>query len=138
MPSSSDHLERPQSQVSLPRPAKALEASWGPDTAYGGATRPECQAFGQCYPTSRVVQWFYPEFEIASGDVWTGQSTERHFWNLRGAFADDFIDMTWGQFPKGSTILSYVVLNRLDTSDSPRTLKRCEILLRRVLAHLPC
>ncbi|WP_422653083.1 YunG family protein [Brevundimonas sp.] len=141
MPSSTDHLaglglSRPESPESLPRLAEALEASWGPDTAYRGATRQESRAFGQCYPTSRVVQWFYPEFEIASGEVWTGQSTEWHFWNVRGGGADDSIDLTWAQFPEGSTIRSYVVLGRHDTSDSPPTLTRCEILLRRVLAHL--
>ena len=35
--------------------ARALRASWDSQTAYQGAVVPGNPAFGQCYPTSRVV-----------------------------------------------------------------------------------
>ena len=56
----------------LDRLRAALEASWNARTAYQGAVRPGNPAFGQCYPTARVVQHFFPAFEIACGDVDTG------------------------------------------------------------------
>lgn len=141
MPSSLDHLAslgltRPASPVSLLRLMRALDSSWGSDTAYRSEIRPGNRAFGQCYPTSRVVQWFYPDFEVARGEVWTGQTMEWHFWNVRGDGPEENIDLTWAQFPAGSTIRSCDILSRTDASDSPSTLTRCEILLRRVLAAL--
>ena len=74
--------------VELPALMRALEASWDHLTSYMWETRPDNPAYGQCYPTSRVVQWFYPEYEIAKGDVWTGASVEQHFWNVRGQDAN--------------------------------------------------
>ena len=117
--------------------AIALEASWDRRTAYGGVLEAGNPALGQCYPTSRVVQFFYPEVEIARGDVWTGSSTECHFWNIRGSGSDaEWIDLSWKQFPPGSVVRRFELLDSGLSGDSPATLERCALLLRRVLAHL--
>ena len=85
--------------VELPALTRALEASWDHLTSYMGETRPDNPAYGQCYPTSRVVQWFYPEYEIVKGDVWTGASVEQHFWNVRGQDANaEWLDLSWKHF----------------------------------------
>jgi hypothetical protein len=123
--------------VHLNRLAAALEASWDHRTAYRGITRPGNPAFGQCYPTSRVVQFFYPETEIARGDVWTGSGTECHFWNVRGSGSRaEWIDLSWKQFPPGSVVRRFELLDRRQYGDSPATLERCALLVRRVLSHL--
>ena len=117
--------------------ARALAASWDRRTAYRGAVRPDNPAFGQCYPTARVVQWLYPEYDIASGEVWTGSAVEHHFWNVRGCGADaDWLDLSWQQFPPGSVVRHHVVLDRSALGDSVATVERCVLLLRRVLLHL--
>ena len=116
---------------------RALEASWDWQTAYRGVIRPGNPAYGQCYPTSRVVQWFYPEYEIAKGEVWTGTGVEHHFWNVRGTGdAADRLDLSWQQFPAGSAVRSFVLLDRTALGDSEATVERCKLLLRRVLARL--
>jgi hypothetical protein len=123
--------------VRLARLAAAIEASWDQRTAYLGVTRFGNPAFGQCYPTARVVQFFYPEFEIARGEVWTGAGSECHFWNVRGAgAAAERIDLSWQQFPPGSHVRSFELLDRRCIGDSPPTVERCRLLLRRVFAHL--
>jgi hypothetical protein len=50
---------------------EALEASWDEATSYGCVSEAGNPALGQCYPTSWVVQQFYPEVEIVEGEVWT-------------------------------------------------------------------
>lgn len=121
----------------MARLAQALEASWDGLTAYRGVTLPNNPAYGQCYPTSRVVQYFYPETEIVCGEVCTGAGIERHFWNVIGSGAAvEWIDLSWQQFPAGSTIADYRILDRRSLGDSPATIDRCNLLLRRVLAHL--
>jgi hypothetical protein len=128
---------RPPGPVDIASLAAALEASWDHRTAYRGLVQPGNPALGQCYPTSRVVQFFYPEVEIACGDVWTGAATECHFWNIRGSGDQaEWIDLSWQQFPAGSVVQRYKLLDRRLLGDSPPTIERCELLLRRVLAHL--
>ena len=123
--------------VDLARLVQAIQASWDERTAYRGVTRAGNPAFGHCYPTARVVQWFLPETEIASGKVWTGSEMEHHFWNVRHVdVAPEWIDLSWQQFPPGSTVRSYWLLDRTALGDSPPTVERCALLLRRVLAHL--
>jgi hypothetical protein len=123
--------------IDLPVLTLALEASWGSLTSYRGATRPGNPAYGQCYPTSRVVQWFYPEYEIAKGEVWTGASIEQHFWNVRGAGKDaEWIDLSWKQFPAGSVVRQFSLLDRNSLGDSERAKERCALLLQRVLSYL--
>jgi len=127
----------PAGSIQIERLAPAIEASWDDRTAYQGVTKPGNPAFGQCYPTSRVVQWYFPEFEIACGDVWTGLSLECHFWNVRGSGEDlEKIDLTWSQFPSGSVVRRYEVLDRAKLGDSPATVERCALLLERVILNL--
>lgn len=117
--------------------AAALEASWDRRTAYQGVIRPGNPAFGQCYPTSRVVQWFYPELEIAKGEVWTGSSSEHHFWNVRETDSGaEWIDLSWKQFPPGSVVRHLILFDRNALGDSEGTQERCALLLQRVLTHL--
>ena len=123
--------------ISLARLKSALEASWVPGTAYLGACRAGNPALGQCYPTARVVQWFFPRFEIARGEVDTGAALERHFWNIDpGGNPPMHVDFTWQQFEGGSTVTGFDVVDRHALNDSPATVERCERLLERVLVHL--
>jgi hypothetical protein len=120
--------------VTLDRLRTALEASWDARTAYQSAVRPGNPAFGQCYPTARVVQHFFPALEIACGDVDTGVGLECHFWNV-GADGEH-VDLSWQQFPPGSAVVGYRLLDRDALGDSAPTIKRCELLLARVRAQL--
>lgn len=123
--------------VDLARLARAIEACWAPDTAYLGVSEPGNPALGQCYPTSRVVQWFHPAFEIARGTVWTGVSAECHFWNVRGASETaECVDLSWQQFPPGSVVQGFELLDRRQLGDGPGAIARCERLLGRVLGYL--
>ena len=138
-PQSSLALREPQptTPVALDKLSASIEASWDYRTAYRGITKPGNPAFGQCYPTARVVQFFYPEVEIASGVVLTGSGTESHFWNIRGSGDDaEWIDLSWQQFPPGSIVQGFELLDRRLLGDSPPTVERCALLLRRVLSHL--
>jgi hypothetical protein len=106
-------------------------------TAYKGVEHANNSALGQCYPTSRVVQHYFPETQIIKGIVWTGASEEVHFWNgLRVGQDWHHIDLTWQQFPAGSIVRELVVLGPLDLTDGPVTTKRCAILLKRVEDYL--
>ena len=130
-------FDGPNSRIDVARLKEAIEQSWDHRTAYQGVTRPDNPAYGQCYPTSRVVQHFYPEAEIACGDVWTCQGTERHFWNVIGTGDDaSWIDLSLQQFPPGSVVKTYEILDRNALGDSPPTVERCALLLRRVMACL--
>jgi hypothetical protein len=116
---------------------EALEASWDARTSYGGVWEEGNPALGQCYPTARVVQHFFPVSEIVRGTVWTGARQETHFWSElpteQGAIA---IDLTWQQFPSGSVVTDRELLDRHELGDGPSTIARCELLLTRVRAHL--
>lgn len=117
--------------------AEALEASWDHLTAYNGVFRPNNPALGQCYPTSRVVQHFYPDFEIARGEVWTGVSIERHFWNVRRTGERlQLVDLSWQQFPPGSVWQRFEILDRNALGDREETKVRCNLLLARVVEYL--
>lgn len=116
---------------------EALETSWDRQTAYEGIGRAGNPALGQCYPTALVVQHYYPATEIIKGKVWTGESEEIHFWNgLR--VGDDWchIDLSWQQFPQGSVVREFAVLDRQDLNDGDATIQRCALLLRRVEDYL--
>jgi hypothetical protein len=119
--------------------AEALAASWDARTAYLGVHVPGNPALGQCYPTARVVQWFYPAFEVAVGEVAAGDRVERHFWNIRGSGADaEWLDFSWMQFPPGARVTRFEMLDLQAVQDSPATQARCALLMERVLAHLGC
>jgi hypothetical protein len=116
---------------------EALAASWDQRTAYLEVDEAGNPALGQCYPTSRVVQHYYPATEIIKGKVWTGNAVEVHFWNgLR--VGDDWyhIDLSWQQFPVGSTVQAFEILERRELNDSEGTMQRCALLLRRVDDYL--
>jgi hypothetical protein len=116
---------------------QALEASWDSDTSYQGVVKPNNPAYGQCYPTARVVQHFFPETEVAEGEVWTGSEVERHFWNvLNHGGAEIHIDLTWRQFPIGSSVTGYALRDRSTFADGLETLSRVEVLLSRVMDRL--
>ena len=112
---------------------EALTASWDKQTAYLEIEEIGNPALGQCYPTSRVVQHYYPETEIIKGQVWSGKTREVHFWN--GARIGEkwyHIDLTWQQFPPGFVIQEFAVIERQELNDSERTIIRCALLLKRV------
>ena len=116
---------------------EALAASWDKRTAYLEVELVGNPALGQCYPTSRVVQRYYPETEIIKGKVWTGETADVHFWNgLR--VGDDWyhIDLSWQQFPAGSVIQEFSILERQELNDSQATMQRCELLFKRVDDYL--
>jgi hypothetical protein len=123
--------------VDLLRLRRALEASWSAETSYRGVVHPGNPALGQCYPTARVVQHFLPATEAVEGEVRTGEGIEAHFWNVvvhEGALLH--IDLSWSQFPMGSSVCSYAVRDRATFDDGPETVRRVEILLGRVTARL--
>jgi len=68
-------------KIDLLKIREALEACWDENTAYLTVNRKGNPALGQCYPTSWVVQHFFPETEIIKGKVWNGKKIEIHFWN---------------------------------------------------------
>jgi hypothetical protein len=112
---------------------EALEASWDRQTAYQAVEQAGNPAHGQCYATSRIVQHYYPATEIIKGTVWTGQSEETHFWN--GLPVGDLwyhIDLSWQQFPAGSVVRAFKVLDRENLGDGEVTIQRCRLLLQRV------
>jgi hypothetical protein len=116
---------------------EALIASWDIRTAYLAVEQVGNPALGQCYPTSRVVQHYYPDTEIVKGKVWTGEAVEVHFWNgLR--VGDDWyhIDLSWQQFPAGSIVREFVIVERQELNDSEATMERCALLLKRVDEYL--
>ncbi len=111
----------------------ALESSWDSQTSYRGISKAGSPAYGQCYPTARVVQYYLPQTEILQGSVWTGASEETHFWNGMKVDSDwQHIDLTRDQFPAGSFIQKFSVLERRDIVDSESTQKRFALLLQRV------
>jgi hypothetical protein len=43
--------------------------------------------------------------------------------------------LSWQQFPAGSVVKEFVVLDRQDLDDSEDTIRRCDLLLKRVEAY---
>lgn len=123
----------PLPTLTVPQLRAALAQSWLPDTAFGNVEQPGNPALGQCYPTARVVQWFFPRFEIASGRVRAGGVQEDHFWNIDPKQDPaEHLDLTWEQFGPGAKVVSFVILDRNRLNDSPPTIARCQRLLERV------
>ena len=83
------------------------------------------------------MQCFFPDLDIAEGIVWTGESSESHFWNvLTENDVAYHVDLTWQQFPGGSQVTSFHILDRNSVRDSQETVQRCDRLERRVRAYL--
>lgn len=115
----------------------ALEASWRADTAYRFVSEPGNPALGQCYVTSRVVQHYFPEAELAEGEVTTPSGTEWHFWNVFTIGEQQIhVDLTWQQFPQGSSVKKWEIRPRHTYNDSQPTIERFERLLQRVQQNL--
>ena len=84
-----------------------------------------------------MVQWFFPDLEIASGEVDTGSAFEAHFWNIDPTSDPaKHVDLTWQQFAEGSKVVSFKILDRHALNDSSPTILRCQLLLERVLVRL--
>ena len=132
-----DGVLKPAELNLMHRVREALEASWDKQTAYGAVEGAGNPALGQCYPTSRVVQHYFPATEIVKGAVWTGQCEEIHFWNgLRLGDGWYYVDLSWQQFPAGPAVREFAVLDREGLDDGEATIERCALLLRRVQAYL--
>ena len=111
----------------------ALETSWDEKTSYQAVKKEGNPSLGQCYPTTWLLQQYFPELEIVKGIVWNGKEEETHFWNLLEANGTSYyIDLTWQQFPPGSYVKSFKVLDRNKLGDGPSTIERCNILKSRV------
>ncbi|TDE92544.1 hypothetical protein EXU48_13425 [Occultella glacieicola] len=124
-------------RYSLVQVREALESSWEPATAYLEAHQPGNPSLGQCYPTSRVLQLLFPEFEIVEGQVWTGEQEEKHFWNLLPTeLGVVHIDLTWQQFAHGSVVRHWRARDRDGLDDGADTVRRVDRLLESVHAHL--
>jgi hypothetical protein len=124
-------------KISILALREALEASWDSSTSNLGVSEKGNPALGQCYPTSWVVQHFFPATEIVEGQVWTGKQVEKHFWNVLNSNGDEYhVDLTWQQFPPGSSVQSFRIRDRKTLGDGPSTVKRCTLLLDRVTDHL--
>lgn len=116
---------------------EALEHSWDEKTSYRGVKQAGNPALGNCYPTSWVIQQFFPEMEIVKGEVWTGKSTEIHFWNVLSVGNKLYhIDLSWQQFPPGSQVRKYDILDRDKLGDSQPTIERCNLLKQRVSDYI--
>ncbi len=124
-------------QIDLTLLREAIEASWDEKTSYLAVSEQDNPALGQCYPTSRIVQLFFPDAEIVEGEVWTGIANEKHFWNLVNAGGYQYhIDLTWQQFPHDSIVKSWKIRDRRTLGDSQKTIDRVELLNKRVRKYL--
>ena len=120
-------------EIKLDQIRQALEASWDEKTSYRMALRKGNPALGQCYATSRIIQIFFPEVEIVEGEVWTGESIEKHFWNLLLTDGvERHIDLTWQQFPDGTEVKNWRVRARESLGDAQETVERVSLLFERV------
>lgn len=116
---------------------EALEASWDEQTSYLAVKEEGNPALGQCYPTSRVVQHYFPKTEVVKGKVWNGTEEETHFWNILDADGARYhIDLSWQQFPPGSSVREYRVLDRSDFKDGDESKRRVKLLIDRVIDYL--
>ncbi len=123
--------------IDLLKLREALEASWDEQTSYRAVKQVGNPSLGQCYPTSWLIQQYFPEVEIIKGEVWNGTSEKAHFWNMiEIEGVRYYIDFTWQQFPPGSRVVSSRVLDRHNLGDGPSTVKRCSILKDRVEKYL--
>lgn len=115
---------------------RALEHAWQPDTAYQEVVVEGNPAYGQCYPTARLVQLLLPEAELVHGWVRTGDRLDEHYWNQLSGHRPIDIDLTWQQFGYGAEVVECKILDRSFLNDSAATLRRCDLLHTRMLDAL--
>ncbi len=119
--------------VSIVRLREALSCSWSKDTAYLGVSEENNPSLGNCYPTSRVVQFYFPNTEIVEGRVLTPAGEEKHFWNMIVVDGVEYhVDLTWQQFPPNSRVISYKIRDRNFFNDGEDATRRVELLKERV------
>lgn len=127
------------SKTSVLRLREALDHSWDSQTSHLNVVKKGNPALGQCYPTARVVQHFFPDTEIVEGEVLTGGKLEKHkhFWNVLIADGVEYhIDLSWQQFPRDSVVKSWKIRDRKTLNDSQATVERCDLLLERITNYL--
>ncbi len=116
---------------------EALEAFWSSETSYLSVWDDTNPALGQYYSTCRVVQHYFPETEVVKGKVWNGKEEHIHFWNrLQVGKTMYDIDLSWHQFPIGSSVQESEILDCNELKDGDTTVKRCDLLLERVNKQL--
>jgi hypothetical protein len=116
--------------VDLLRLREAIEVCWDNHTSYMGVAQPGNPAYGQCYPTSFVVQHYFPNTEILEGVVLAGSTEHTHFWN--GLYVGDtwyHIDLTWQQFP---VVKRFTAFDRESSANAKIKSRRFALLLMRV------
>ena len=124
-------------KVNMLQLRQALEASWDSRTAYLGASQEGNTALGNCYPTSRVVQYYFPKMEIVEGQVQTNKGLEKHFWNVLIENGVEYhVDLSWQQFTQGSCVLSWKIRDCRTLGDSEDAIRRVNLLLKRVQRFL--
>ena len=120
-------------EAKLEQIRQALEHSWDEKTSYQMVRQKGNPALGQCYPTARLIQLFFPEVEIVEGEVEVGSSIEKHFGNLLVKdSAELHINLTWQQFPDSAKVKSWWVRERETLGDSQETFDRVQLLFNRV------
>lgn len=123
--------------VSFTALREALEASWSSDTAHLYAEEEGNPSLGQCYVTAKILQEYFPEFEIVEGIVETPNGKEKHFWNrIKSSAGVIDIDLTWQQFPVGSKVVKCWLRNRQTLNDGEETQRRLSVLRERVKSYL--
>jgi hypothetical protein len=116
---------------------RALEASWDDMTSYLGVMEDGNPSLGQCYPTSRVMQMFFPLLEIVEGEVRLGDKIDKHFWYVVEIDGELYhIDLTWQQFKPGSYVHTFKIRDSDTLNDSEETIYRCKLLKKRVSKYL--
>jgi hypothetical protein len=122
-----------EKRVDMVKLRQALEDSWDAHTSYLGVFEHGNPALGNCYPTSRVIQHYFPEIEIVEGAISAPKGIEKHFWNMILVGDIEYhIDLTWQQFPKGSYVMSYIVRDRNELNDGEDAIRRVQLLQNRV------
>lgn len=121
------------SKLNLTTLRHAIEASWSEETAYHNVLEVGNPSFGQCLPTSFVINHFFPEIQMVCGKVLIDNKIEEHYWNAL-MMNDNFyhIDLTWQQFPIGSKVLEFEIFDFNSLAKNSSAYKRSHLLLNRV------
>ena len=128
---------KPHENIDMIQLRRAMEASWDSATSYLNVVEVGNPALGQCYPTSRVLQMFFPNLEIVEGEVRLGEQIDKHFWNAIEIEGELYhIDFTWQQFKPGSYVHSFKIRDKKTLNEGKQTIERCELLKTRVMAYM--
>lgn len=110
-----------------------LESAWCAKTSYYPLGYVGDIATGQCAVTALAVQHFL------GGDIMTGVALvpyygkvygrEKHFWNK---INDIDVDLTWRQFPRGTTLVRIKKRDRKSLLSNKNLKKRYTLLLKKI------